>query len=183
MSEPSEPVVSIQRADTHDAVVGHLAWGVLVGPDLVVVPGPVDWLRDEKMPVEVLLAPKPTTGTAPGFIERIKVESATTLGLSTEPAGAVAFLQLAQESRFRPVGEEYQRQQLLAPLHENPDVWRAFESVGAVPAGVRELPAAELLSPVRDWETDHRRGLVNDESGRTVAEVVARICPISPKCH
>jgi hypothetical protein len=65
-------VVSIQRSAVANAVEGHLASGVLVDRDRVVVPGPLGWLDDSAVRLEVLLASELRDGT--GVVERIGID-------------------------------------------------------------------------------------------------------------
>ncbi|WP_189864089.1 hypothetical protein [Streptomyces poonensis] len=166
----------------HDAVTGHVAWGVLTERDVVAVPGPLDWLRDEGTRIEVLLASAPRNGNEAGFVERIKIADAAVLGLDASPEGAAAFLRLTHDSLHRPVADNFQQRRFEELLAADPDVWRALEGAGAVPPGIRDLPRTRVLGPVRNWELTRRRGFVRDDAGRTVDEVSIRICDWFPTC-
>ncbi|WP_019075900.1 hypothetical protein [Streptomyces hokutonensis] len=180
MPKLCEPVVSIQRADVFDPVEGHLAWGVLMDRDLVAVPGPLEWLRDETIPLQVLLAS--SGGGTPGVVERIRLESARIVGLDTHTEGAVALVRLSQPALHRPVREAFDKRAFEARLAADPDVWTALEETRGVPPGIRELPLDGVLGPVRDWEIELRRALVQDDSRPTPGEIGTLWCSISPWC-
>lgn len=172
-------VVSIQLATARDALDGHLAWGELIGPDLVVVPAPLDWL-DAGAPLEVLLVSAAVRG--PGLVERIKPAEITTFGLEANPAVATAAVRLAHPSRHMPAGGTVDTAALEARLATDPDLWTALESLGGVRRGIRDLPKVEVLGPVVQWETEIRRGLVKTTVYRLPHEIIINWCLFSPRC-
>ncbi|MGI5380438.1 hypothetical protein ACQEV2_40655 [Streptomyces sp. CA-251387] len=180
MTKLCQPVVSIQRADLSDPVSGHLSWGVLIAQNLVAAPGPLEWLYDEKIPLEVLLAS--ARRNSPGFVERIKPEGADVMGLEDHAEGTTAVLRLAQPSAHRSATDEFRKEEFEMLLSASPDMWAALEGAGGVPTGIRELPKEQVLGPVREWEASLRRDLVRDRTRRTVGEVTWVWCPLSPKC-
>lgn len=148
-----EPIVSIQLANISDPVDGHRSFGVLMAPDTVVVPGPTDWL-DDTTSFEALLATAERDG--PGTVERIKVGSATVLGLDTAPGGGVGIMTLTHPAQHEPTVRITDTQAFETALGADPDLWTALETAGAIPPGIRGLPANAVLGPVRDWEQAHR---------------------------
>src|SRR4051794_36275965 len=97
---PCQPVVSIQRDGAGTAVDRHLSWGVLVDADAVLVPGPLDWLRESKITFEVLLASARRAG--PGVVERIRPRRAEVAGVETAPDLGAGLIWLDRPSRHRP---------------------------------------------------------------------------------
>jgi hypothetical protein len=181
MAEPCEPVVSIQRLTAADTITGHLAWGVLMDSDLVLTPGPLDWLRDPTVQFEVLLASARRNG--PGVVERIKAEQAEVFGLQANPDGAVAVLRLAQPSQHKPFrGAAYDAREFGERLAGAPSVWEALETVGDVPGGLLDLPVDRVLGPVNEWELIRRRDLVRINLSPTPDEVGIKWCCIFRRC-
>lgn len=169
-----QPVVSIQQDVEGDAVARHLCWGVLVDDDVVVVPGPLGWLRDTSVVLEVLLASARRSG--PGVVERIRLRHAEISGLRSVADDAAAILRLASPSRHRPFPSRCDRDELAARLTENPNVWTALEDVGAVPKGVPDLPVSAVLGPVARWERQRREQLVRDGLVAKPVDVASSWC-------
>jgi hypothetical protein len=180
MSGPCVGVVSIQRDGAGDAVDRHLSWGMLVDADAVIVPAPLDWLRDPDVTFQVLIASARRTG--PGLVERIQVRSATTIGLAAQPDGAAAMLRLAQPSAHRPFAEGFDSAAIEAALGADPDVWTALEITGVLPADVRTFPVSEVLGPVSIWERDRRENLVRDRID-TPGGVIGILCCWIIRCN
>jgi hypothetical protein len=174
---PCDPVVSIQRVPAPDPVQGHLSWGTLVDPGHVAVPGPLDWLSEPRF--EVLLASAPY---GDGIAERIPVGAVDMLGLESAPGSAAAVLELAYPSRHVPSRREVDLERLEAELAGAADVWSALERTGAVPTGVRDLPVADVLAPVVEWEQAGRAALVRGGLGRDPGEVGIQWCRILRTC-
>jgi len=175
-----EPVVSVQRTGVSDAVEGHIAWGALMSQDLVAVPGPLDWLRDDSLLFEVLVAS--ARQDEPGFVERIRPEKVTILGVTDRPEAAAAVFRLTHPTRHQPAVKSFHRRDFEAVLASDPDVWTALEAVRAVPAGIQDFPRDQILGPVRDWEAVLRRDLVRDHSRGTVGELGSLWCSFVPWC-
>jgi hypothetical protein len=181
MAEPCEPMVSIQRLTAGDLVTGHLAWGVLIDSDLVVVPGPLDWLLDPTVQFDVLLASGRRNG--PGVVERLKADQAEVVGLQANPDGAAAVLRLASPSIHKPSrGGAFDAQELGARLAAASSVWEALESVGEVPTGLLDLPVDRVLGPVNEWELIRRRDLVGINLSPTFDEAGIKWCCIFRRC-
>lgn len=181
MAEWCEPVVSIQRVGAADAVDGHLSWGVLVEPDLVVAPGPLDWVRDDAVSWEVLLA-SANSGNRPGFVERIRLERVEVLGFDAHPEGAAAALRLTQPSRHRPVGAAFDSEAFRDGLAGSPDVWAALEGCRAVPPGIRDRVPAQILPVVDAWEDTLRRRLVRTRGFQDPGAISVQWCKIFKTC-
>jgi hypothetical protein len=158
-----------------------LSWGVLVDIDAVLVPGPLDWLHDPEITFEVLVASARREG--PGIVERIRVASAQTLGLTERPDGAVAMLRLAHESAHRPYAESFDEAAIEAALTGDPDVWAALEGTGVLPRDVRTLPVDDVLGPVATWERQIREGLTRDRSADDPSHAVGLLCCWIFRCN
>ena len=155
-----EPIVSIQRVPATDAVSGHISWGALVAPDLVVVPGPVGPVL-EAGPFEVLLASASPLGAATtGSVERLRPRFAEAVGTPTSPDGAILALWLSHRSQHMPSGRALDAEELAATVDEESDLWTALEALGAVPDGIRELSPSQVLETVDTWERATWREIV-----------------------
>jgi hypothetical protein len=149
----ANPIVSIQRVGAADPVQGHLAWGTLVGNDLIVVARGIDWI-DQSESAEILLVSARSDGR--GFVERAKPSSIHVLGVQTDRSGAVALVRLAHPAQHKAVLQLAEtatfhrlfEQELVGSL----DVGAALEAAGAVPRELASLPVQEVLGPVTDWE-------------------------------
>ncbi|TQS41978.1 hypothetical protein [Cryptosporangium phraense] len=175
-----EPVVSIQRAHVADPIDGHVTFGVLLSPDTVAVPGPTGWL-DDSTPFEVLLAAAGSSG--PGTVERLRIRTAVVIGLDNAPGTEVAVLTLTHPSLLTPSDRWTDLTRIETALGVDPDLWTALEAADAVPEGVRTLPVAGVLGPVRDREIDTRATWPVFELRDTAAGVGGIWCRISPKCE
>ncbi|MER6694914.1 hypothetical protein [Streptomyces minutiscleroticus] len=182
MNVPREPVVSIQQAYVSDVAEGHLAFAALVAHDCVAVPGPLDWLRDEKIPLEVLLIP--VGGEEPGVVERIRPARAEIIGFASHPEGAVAFLYLAQPSRYCPTAGVLRAEDFEKSLSAGEkDMWKALEAAGGVPTRAQAPSWDAALRTVSGIEEAQRRELVRTELFQTAAEVAVKVCPPMKGCR
>jgi hypothetical protein len=175
MPDSCEAVVSIQLATAPDAVSGFLGWGALIDQNRVITSGPLDWLRDPTVRFNVLLASARRGG--PGVVERLEVEHAEIVGLSTNPDGAAAVLHLAQPSAHKHiVSAAISADDIATALRTEPDVWTALEAVGAVPAGLLQLPVDRVLGPVEEWERIKRENLVTSNLSPTPGDAGFHVC-------
>jgi hypothetical protein len=158
MDSRSEPVVSIQRAAAPNALEGHLGWGVLVDPEVVLVPGPLPWLEDTTIRLEVLLASAQWDGL--GFVERIGPRSVEVAAINGSPEGAVGLIELAHRSHHKHFESTVRVERLFEQFAVQTDVWTALETIDAVPRGIRERPVTAVLGVVVEWETTRRERLV-----------------------
>lgn len=159
--QPDGPAVSIQSATAPDAVTGHLAWGVLIQPALVAVPGPLDWLLADSRPVlEVLLA---EVGPGQrGIIERTRPSRVDVWALEGFPEQGVGLFRLPRPSTLAPTtrtpSAQAARQQTLTP--DRPDAWTTLEAAGMVPPGFRDRSGDAMLRLIADWERSQQESLV-----------------------
>jgi hypothetical protein len=168
-------VVSIQRSTTADAVAGHLASGLLIDRDRVVVPGPLDWLEDLAAPFLVLLASKLRDGS--GVVERIGVDQASVIGLRDRPDDVVAFLELLHPAQHRPTYTgEFAPEAVTDLVVAGSAIWPALRDVGAVREPVWDRPLTEMLETVVEWERQLRRTLVLDRKFVTRETIGIDIC-------
>ncbi|MFI6906120.1 hypothetical protein ACIBKY_32990 [Nonomuraea sp. NPDC050394] len=128
--------VSVQRVGMHDAPgKGHVAAGLLVGRDTVLVPNPPAELLDTERPLEVLVIPTPLDQAQP--VERLGIEALLGFGAQEGKEGITfAVIRLAGNSRY-------------------PSTLRAGDS--------REVNKA-LRKRTGMWKELHRLGLIDDEN-------------------
>lgn len=169
-----QAVVSIQRFGLGDAIERHLSWAVQIDVDCVLVPGPLDWLRDPEVDFEVLLASGTRSG--PTLVERIRPVRAQIVAAQGAPDGAVAAIWLERASVNRPVVHELVDAAFVAAVETEPDLWRAFESTGVIDAGMLRLPVDVVLAPVVVWERARRSRLVRRDLVLAPHEMPAIFC-------
>lgn len=164
------PLVSIQRVDLHDHVERHLAWGVLISSDVVMV-DLADWPADGRL--EVLLASEGPDGR---HVERIGISRVEIVAVEDSPEGAVAAVKLAHESRQQPFAREFDLRALQRELRGDPDIRNALERLGYVPPWGRDIDTASVLGRVAEWEEQLRNDLVRDQRALSVDTGGLRIC-------
>ncbi|WP_212993186.1 hypothetical protein [Actinoplanes auranticolor] len=163
-----------------DAVDRHIVFGELVDADAVVVPGPLDWLRDPAIDFEVLIASSRRGG--PGHVERVRVRQAEVIGVDSGPEGACAVLRLERAAAHRPyAGGRFDGDRLRTELEGYPDVWRGLCAIGAVRTELTDLDKDRVLRPVADWEAARRAALVRERLV-SPAEVAQLKCCIFVIC-
>lgn len=127
-----------------------MAWGVLVAPDVVLTPGPVEPLQEPGALVDVLVPPLP--GEASTQVERLGCDRVDVVSVAGH-AGAIGRLHLSRRARRSPFeGAPSAAGDLARLLAQQAGVWAALERIRAVPEGVPALSAAELLGDVSAGE-------------------------------
>lgn len=155
------PAVSIQTTTAADAVTGHLAWGSLIQPALVAVPGPLDWLLEDARPLlEVLLADV-GPGQA-GIVERIRPSRVDVWGLAGFPAQGVGLFRLSRPSTLLPTTRtpSAQAARQLTLNADHPDAWSRLEAAGMVPPEFRDRSGDAVLGLIAEWERSQQESLV-----------------------
>jgi hypothetical protein len=177
-------VVSIQRSAVANAVEGHLASGVLVDRDRVVVPGPLGWLDDSAVRLEVLLASELRDGT--GVVERIGIDQVDVIGVQDRPDEAIAVLDLLHPAQHRPAHSAAFEAQVLTDLVAGGSaVWPALRELHIVPDVLQDRPLHEALEAVVAWEGTLRLNLVRSREFVTPDMIGINICCLwaCQDCH
>jgi len=138
MSRFTEVLVSVQKRGAADPRRGHLTSGLLVGPDVVMVPTAQPLTGASE--VEVLLSGTPA-GTR---VERIAPKRLVLYTVDGQPEPLVGYFQLASASRHE-AGSLDGEAEL---SRTDTDMWPALERAGAVPRGFRG-PSKEQLTKFR----------------------------------
>lgn len=174
MTEPglkeSAPFVSIQRVDIAGQVERHLAWGVLINTDVVVV-DLAEWPAEGRL--EVLIASHPETGPV---VERIGMAKVEIVGVEGHPEAAVAAVKLAHASLQLPMSVDFDLRVVRRELAQDDDLWGALERIGYVPEGIRDTDTVSVLGLVAKWEDILRNELIRDRSSQNGDEVALRMC-------
>lgn len=172
-------VVSVQaRGFAEKPREGHLATGVLVAPDEVLVPSAPEELGEATRGLDLLVLPLPLD--AGGRVERLVVERV--LVASTLPDGGDRFavLRVGNGSRHEPQVRRFSGTELDEAVrrHEG-DLWAALEAVGAIGPGVRDAVTPDLLTRAAAVE-DAQRPPVFDH--QTLLPGPAPLCPVISAC-
>jgi hypothetical protein len=174
-----------------DAAAGdaHLAAGVLLDTDVVLIPSPPDALLDPSLELEVVVIPIPLA--LERAVERIRPARIDVLylgGPEAPPSSAV--IKLASPSRHPIMVAEYDGCDLNQSLAESGgDMWSSLERVGAIPAGLRDGPPVEVLQGLAEVELVQRRpvrrkwvlGLPSGDDGPSPYWPLP--CWLSPRCE
>lgn len=174
-------VVSVQIAGFDEKPQeGHLATGLLVSPDQVLVPAAPAGLPEAAEGVDLLVLPLPL-GEG-GRIERLRAERLLVADArSGDERGRFAVIRMANASRHQPSVGEFTGCELDAELRANEgDLWAALEAIGAVPAGAREAITPELLREVPAVEQEQRRPVF--ENPGLVPGPEPGVCQFIPVC-
>lgn len=138
---------------------GHLAAGVLLDADVVLVPSPPDLLLDPLREFEVVVIPMPLRPER--TVERIRPTRIDVLyvgGMEEPPACAI--IKLAAPSRYPIMVAAFDECELNRALEQyRGDLWTSLEWVGAIPTGLRDGPPTEVLRRLPEVELEQRRPL------------------------
>lgn len=151
MSTPT--LVSVQLSTAPDVVSGHLAWGELLDVDLVVVPGPIDWLGSSER-IEVLVG-SPESAFP---VQRFGFRDALDVGFPDNPEGRSATLRLQSPVLGVTLDGRLDSEALQQALRETSDVWAAMEISGWVSPETR-FRSVETLIPIGEQEQLQRETL------------------------
>ncbi len=173
-------VVSVQaRGFAEKPWEGHLATGLLVAPDEVLVPSAPAELAEAGEGIDLLVLPLPLDGG--GRVERLAVERV--LMASTLPDGGgdrLAVLGFGNASRHEPQVTGFSGPDLDAAVREHQgDLWAALETIGAIAPGVRDALTPDLLRQAATTEDAQRAPAFEH---RALAPGPARLCPVIKVC-
>ncbi|TDV57934.1 hypothetical protein [Actinophytocola oryzae] len=174
-SSDTRVVVSIQASGFEDKPwEGHLATGVLVRSDQVLVQSLSPEAIQEAEGIEVLVVPLPL-GKG-GRVERLAVERVQrAFTRPSKGTGEFAVIDLANASRHRPAVGPVVDVELDAALNQHDgDLWAALETVGAVEPGLRDALTQTVLREMPEVERTQRKPRVHAAPPANVDHVV---CP------
>lgn len=150
--------VSVQARGTEDAPWnGHLAAGVLIDTDQILVPEPDSALLDAEQEFEALIFSTPLDMRNP--IDRIRprqVEISWLEGREDRPLAAA--IRLAGSSRHLPMFGRVNGCKLTEVLGEvGYNLWMALEAMALIPSGVHEPPSEEVFRTLAEYERAQRQ--------------------------
>lgn len=146
-----EPIVAIQNARLGYDTDRDLAWGLLIGRDMVAVIDPPDWTHDENVELEALLA---ASGTE--LFKRVRIRSIEILSPGSSPGGAVAYARLTHPVGYNPPQRTLDLAVFESKLSTDPNVARALVDAGGFPTEARSLPVDRLPRPAARLVPDSR---------------------------
>jgi hypothetical protein len=195
------PRISVQRRNATSLVEGQLGTGVLMAPDVVLVPSEaIPAIIEVGGLVEVVLGPAAfaTDGGSPldAVVERRGVTVVEVLGYEEMEAayaeGDVARLTLVAPSAYLPAWaleppsrRAEQGERFLERIDAGADLWGGLEAAGVLPAESRELPSTAWLT---DAEQNLRASFTPRIPDRVPLErnrgfnIACCLCPWCCKC-
>jgi hypothetical protein len=177
------PVISLQaRGNDATPWEGHLATGLLVDTNIVMIPAPPGPLLEPGADFEVVLIPESLGGE--GFVERIRPTRIDVFRVQAAvDAPLVAFVKLTQPSQYPPLTGRLDGCTLINALRAHDgDVWTTLESLGAISAEVRQGPSEAILRQLPRIEHEQRVRLWRDHVFDLNDPVAWNICWIVPWC-
>ena len=177
---PPELAVSIQADDARgEPWRGHLAAGVLLDTDLVLVPDPPQRLVDGSVTVEALFVPLPFT--AAGRVERIRPDRLDVLRPAGPDGPAAAVLRLSRPVRHPARLPGYDGCALNEALRRTgDDLWAALIEIGIATGATRDGPPEEIQRLLPEVERRQWRHQIRVHDGNPLGNWV---CFFSPKCR
>jgi hypothetical protein len=147
--------VSIQDRLAPDRVAGHLATGILVDGDVVLIPSPPETLFDRERQFEVLIFP--TELTEHSKIDALDCWKLSSFALEDRDGRAVAMTgRLSHHSTYAAQIGEVDSRRLASTLEDSGgDLWAALWELDALPRGVHEIPPDLLAAAGRIEREQH----------------------------
>lgn len=179
-------VVSLQDRSAGDPVRGHLAAGLLVDEDLVLVPTPPVHVGPEGRSFDAVVMPvggDAVERIAPRRVALLRFDARRKPTRKTPPV--LAYVQLAEPSGLpRPVFGDFTAAELYGALWRHGDYWRALVEVGAIPEEVPPI-VSDLLEriPVAPAGTVDAEPTWHFQLYDNADELAARSCPPPLSCH
>ncbi|MFE2751680.1 hypothetical protein ACFXGA_06715 [Actinosynnema sp. NPDC059335] len=157
---------------------GHLATGVLVAPDEVLVPSAPAELAEATGGLDLLLLPLPLDEGR--RIERLPVEGVLLSATREGGDERLAVLRVGNPSRHAPQVRPFRGTDLdeAVRAHDG-DLWAALEAVDAVSPGVRDAITPDLLRQAAAVEEAQRAPRRDEHS---LAPGPASLCPVIKAC-
>jgi hypothetical protein len=147
--------VSIQDRLAPDRVAGHLATGILVDGDVVLVPAPPEALFDRERQFEVLIFP--TELTEHSKIDALDCWKFGSFALEDRERRPVAMTgRLTHHSTYAAQIGEVDARRLASTLEERVgDLWAALRELDAIPSDIHDI-GPDLLERVGRIEREQR---------------------------
>jgi len=174
-------VVSLQLRGSTEPWRAHLAAGVLLTPDRVLVPQPVAALLDPAVEFEVVVIPLPLV--AGGVVERFAPARVDLVRVADDVLPRAAVVALAAPSRYPATVTGFDACRVRdAVVAHGGDLWSALESERMVPPGLRVGPGEAVLRDATDVERRQRSPVRDDHVFIDVNPWINWICNLTPIC-
>ncbi len=140
--------VSIQDRQAPDRVAGHLATGILVDGDVVLIPSPPETLFDRDRQFEVLIFP--TELEDHSKIDVLDCWKFGSFALEGRDRAVAMTGRLTHHSTYAAQIGEVEARRLASTLeHTDGDLWAALRELDAVPRGIDEIDPEQLAAVSR----------------------------------
>ncbi len=147
--------VSIQDSSAADRVSGHVATGILVDGDAVLIPAPPPALFDRERQFEVLIFPTELHDHAK--IDSLDCWKFSSFALDRRSEPVAVTGRLTHHSTYAAQIGEVDARRLASTLEESGgDLWAALWELDALPRGIHEI-SPEQLATVTGIEREQRR--------------------------
>ncbi|MBB5872676.1 hypothetical protein F4553_006110 [Allocatelliglobosispora scoriae] len=171
--------MSIQDRSAPDRAAGHLAAGLLVDADIVLIPSPPESLWDAAADIEVLIFP-----ARPGEHDRIDQLTGwkwSRFTLAGAPTAAIT-LKLSHHSTYAAQLGEVTSENLAAALDAGDGLWEALLRLDAIPADARDIDP-DLLARVTAIEQVQREPRRADHTFESHRQMTDGFCIFFCFCH
>jgi hypothetical protein len=165
--------VSVQAYEAVDLVSGHLAPGLLLDSDLVLVPAPPDEVWEPGADPMVVIIP--VERRLEKAVERLPTRKITTIGLGDDRPGAALITLLGHSRYAAQVGHPDPAALRKALLEHDGDFPRAFEALGVLRPDQLQVPR-DLLAEAGLRERRQRLPRRADHRYATVAALAEDVC-------
>lgn len=174
-------LVSLQDLRTGtDAVEAHVAFGVLVGPDLAILVLPAAVERSEPAAVEVLLATDDGDGAV--RTERIRPRHLEIVSLAGSPDIKVGLVTLSHPSRFATwAPKRITHEGGIELLSRTQDLIASMDAIGIPWFSAADNVLSERLSKANEAEQARLKTLVRETESWTPEQIA--FCWNSPNSH
>ena len=172
--------MSIQDRNAPDRAAGHLATGILVDGDIVLVPNPPETVLDEGRELEVLILP--TDLDEHSRIDAEDIWKFSKFALRGEKPVAVSG-RLRHHSSYAAQIGAVDEAELASTLEANGgDLWQAFIGLGAIPPEIREIDPG-LLERVTEIERAQRQPRRTSHEFDSYNQITPGWCIFFCFCH
>jgi hypothetical protein len=162
---------------------GHRSVGLLVEPDVVLVPEMAEDLLNADRDFEVLVIPLPLR--LDGIIERHRPRRLDVVRVEGVDGPASANIQLATPSRYLSRMKDFDGCDFVNRLAalDRQQVWAILEEMEVVPPGTKDKLPEGVLRSVSYIERLQRRPYRRHTVARSLGEAGEWWCLFTPKCH